>query len=276
VEEVKQPTGADMNTSAGESAHKATATPNTGLQKGGELKDVALDKAREVKDSAAHMASELKRTATDKLHAAEETASEAFDDVRYRAGRVGRSTWSFAVANAAPLALLGIGAGWLIANSRGGRSEGRWQRYEPRRGVGDFDYAPEAYESRAGNGANLTAGVGSRAKDVYDRAGQSLRSAEHTVARSAARARDQVTESVRRARDASRDYAEDNPLMIGFATLVAGVGVGLLLPRTAREEQLLAPVRDKVGALVADVRHAADEVGEVARETAKQTANVLG
>jgi hypothetical protein len=89
------------------------------------------------------------------------------------------------------------------------------------------------------------------------------------------RGRDYAKERLVRARDATRDFAEENPLPVALATVALGIGVGLLLPSTSRENKLLGPTGDKLGRLVDEARSAAYDVAEVAKETASDTARAI-
>jgi ElaB/YqjD/DUF883 family membrane-anchored ribosome-binding protein len=72
---------------------------------------------------------------------------------------------------------------------------------------------------------------------------------------------------VRRASQRSREFAEDNPLAVGAMAVAAGVGVGLLLPATRKEAELMGSARDR---LVDEARETAREIGQKARETAQE------
>lgn len=321
------------------------------IEKVVETKDVAVEKAVELKDAAVEKAIEIKDKASEKVQEVQETVEEAAHEVSYQARRAGRATWSFTVENAVPLAMIGIGAGWIISNTRGGGRRGsEFYEYddESRRALeGDYPYGDRGYGTRRpaarryagmsddpygpepsgrpyaagygrarelegsgvggrapmtersadlsasvrsgkgnGNGSRRAASVSDKGQSLYRRAERSVVDAEHAIARGAAhtadqlkssvrRTRDQLQTSARRARDASREFAEDNPLAVALATLVTGIGVGLLLPRSQREDRLLRPVRERVGRFVDDARQAAEEVGDAARETAQQTAQAL-
>jgi len=78
-------------------------------------------------------------------------------------------------------------------------------------------------------------------------------------------------EGLSKARDASLDFIDANPLAVALGTLAVGVGVGLLLPTTELEERILAPTRDKFDRLIGDAREVATDVVEVAKETANET-----
>lgn len=78
-------------------------------------------------------------------------------------------------------------------------------------------------------------------------------------------------ESLSRAKDASLDFVDANPLAVALGTLALGVGVGLLLPTSEREERLLAPTRAKFDRLIGDAREVATDVVEMAKETANES-----
>jgi len=51
----------------------------------------------------------------------------------------------------------------------------------------------------------------------------------------------------------------------------ASIGVGLLLPSTARENRWLGPGRAKVRGMFDEARDAARQVGAIAQQTARET-----
>jgi len=249
-----------------------------------EVKDAALD----LKDAAVDKAIELKDVAMDKAQEAAEAVSETVEEVGIQARRVGQATWGFAVDNAVPLALIGVGAGWLFSNRRRGRSLGfsdaaavdypadnttfyssePYQRLSTR-GDGSLRSTTDG-AGRNGSGSSQSGSrVAKRTKAVYEKASQKLGSAEQALAQRASRGRELVTEKVSRAGQASREFAQGNPLAVALGSLIAGVGLGLLLPSTAREDRLLGPSRERVRRMLGDASEAVRDVGSVARETAK-------
>jgi ElaB/YqjD/DUF883 family membrane-anchored ribosome-binding protein len=302
--------------------------------------DAAVEKAVEVKDAAVDKALEVKDLASEKVDEYREIVTDTFDEVSYQTRQASRATWSYTKANAVPLALIGVGTGLLIANSRRGHSD-RPVRPAMRRPVvasGALDERTEpGYYSRSGRPAALrardyimpedavrpgyTAGaysefdyaetpgqssrstdrggarIGERARGLYEHAGDGLQHAEQRLAEKAARSRDAIAEKAARsreviaekaarsrdyvqqrlqhARDVSLDFAEQNPIPLALATLVAGIGVGLLLPSTSRENQLLGPTHQKMDRLMGEAREAARDVADVAKETARGTAQAL-
>lgn len=91
------------------------------------------------------------------------------------------------------------------------------------------------------------------AHDLADRARDAAHRAQHAASDLAVRARgtaDDLAEraryGVRRAEDRVQTTYETNPLALGAMALLAGVAVGLALPRTQREDRLMGQARDKL------------------------------
>lgn len=252
--------------------------------KAAEVKDVAMDKAAEMKDVALQKAEQLKDATVEKTQQVAEAASETFQEVSEQTRRAGRRAWRFTTDNAVPLTLIGVGAGLLIANQR---RESAWRRpeYPAFELEDDMDYpsdnaafytdqphAPRRRRlaSRAPASATGTSS-GNGGANLAQRAGQRLDRAEHQLAERAAQGRDAVQNTLSRARRASVDFAEANPWAVFLGTLAAGIGVGLLLPSTAREDQLLGPSREKLRGVMNDARGTMRQVGRVAKQTAQDT-----
>jgi hypothetical protein len=58
---------------------------------------------------------------------------------------------------------------------------------------------------------------------------------------------------------------------VALGALALGVGVGLLLPTSEREERLLAPTRQKSERLMGDAREVVTDVVVTAKETAHES-----
>ncbi len=87
-------------------------------------------------------------------------------------------------------------------------------------------------------------------------------------------------ERVRRSRDAARSAYGENPLVFASIALATGVGLGMMLPRTEREDHALGPMRDRVLTRARNMAEKAKDIAidsvregtNVARETAKREA----
>jgi hypothetical protein len=280
--------------------------------KASEVKDVIVDKASEVKDVVVEKAVEVKDVAAEKLSQAKDTVMDTVEDVEEQARRIGSATWQFTAANAVPLALIGVGAGWLIANRRKGSSRDAYDEdygYE-----GEFDQpagytttpsaragvagtlpsersrvsasaraprkAARAAVSRAGDRAQDLAGDGARritesASDGARRIAESASDGARRIAESASRSAERMKDGLRRAGERTRTFADENPLAVAMAALVAGVGVGLALPSTEREARLLRPARAKLDSWIGEARSAASDVAQTAKDTASESLHAL-
>lgn len=260
------------------------------VEKGAVAKDVVVDRALEIKDIAVEKATEAKDLAVAKAQEAADVIAETADEVATQTRDIGRVAWQFTVDNAVPLGLIGLGAGLLLTNQRKSQrlAEASWDEdddfdwpedypadnlafaadVEPPARVRSLATAPQRRRKPAPS-ALKKAGTRLRqsSKSAYDKAEQGLEDAENRLVDSAARGRDIVQDKLRSVSRASRDFAEANPLALAFGTLLAGVGVGLLLPSTSREDTLLRPARARIRGALGDARRVAEDVSNVAKET---------
>jgi hypothetical protein len=239
-----------------------------------EAKEAVVDKLRDAKDSAL------------------EAANERLRDVGERARYAGEVTYGYARENAIPLGLIGLGIGWLLLSARGRRNGGYGIRQRERQAFGsrDIDYgeygedfdAPNWSDRRVERGTAFKRSMEAtkeRAAEVADRAKHGL---DEGVRRARERARDfghRANELGHHARDRfvrvehdALDFANENPLAVGAAALAVGVGVGLLLPPTRREDEVLGEARDR---LVGEVRGSVDGMGRAVKQTADEVKEVF-
>jgi len=175
------------------------------------IRERAVDSVRGAKDQMVHVASE-------------------------RAGQLGRSlrhaseaTAELTSQQAGPLALIGLGAGWLMVSARQ-----RQQR-------GEF---------------------GERTQDR-------TREAPHQRT-------ERTEERARYALHHARDRAAADPLPYAAAALLAGLGIGLILPVSQREQELLSPAREKLQATASGLLNEGRATAARLREGAQQTAREVG
>jgi ElaB/YqjD/DUF883 family membrane-anchored ribosome-binding protein len=296
---------------------KMIEAKDVAAEKLADAKDVAVEKLTDAKNVAVEKLSEAKDVTVEKLTEAKDatiaTVNETVDTVSYQARKIGGATWDFARANALPLALIGIGATWLVATRSDSETRvARKPAMRPRRA--DYGRAYDSSDGRprylADNERDLavedlstsrsrsprsdrgvtnkvkdasarvghelsdaTAKASDRAHELYDRAERSVVDTEHQLAERVSRGRDAIQATWNRARTASMDFADDNPLALAAVTMVAGVGIGLLLPSTQSENRLLGASRDRVFGEARDTAHG---IGDVVRETVEQASNTLG
>lgn len=229
--------------------------------------------AKEVLRDAKEEATDMLRTAKD--HAIE-SVTETMSELGDRARRAGHVTTDFVSANAVPLTLIGIGAGWLMMTMRHQRStsgdrifRSGWQE----RGEDwpeDFDYAESRTHQLAEKAREGAGELRERTVELRDRTTEKLSAVRERVKEKASdlghRAGElshQARERLDAAQHRSRDFARENPVAVGALAVAAGVGVGLLLPMTRSENRLMGPARDR---LLGEARQTAERVGRTARE----------
>lgn len=285
---------------------KAVAIKDVAVHKAIALKDATADKANEVKDVAVDKVHELKEATVEAAHHTADAISETFDEVSERSRRVGAVAWRFTAANALPLGLIGVGAGLLLSNQRRPRASAL-PRYntasERRRWADETAYdASIAYPAggrspangsrgarTSGDGQNKMATANQLARPaeskleqaedslahtahaVYEQTGRVLETTKRKVGEGAARGRDVVKQNWQRAQRVSTNIVAEHPLALALGTVLAGVGIGLLLPATAKEDELLRPSREKLRRALGTARGVADDVTHLAKETANET-----
>ena len=244
------------------------------------VKSAATERVREMADTAS------------------QTAQQAMDYTRDRVRQ-----------NPVPLALLGIGAAWLIARQASSNDS-----YRRRREQGDYrDYGGEwtgdeaLYGDQSDTGlmerirnnpipATL-AGVGltwlafssaesreweysSRWRDS-SREGQGLgESASQIASRTreyASDATDSMRRIVRRRQNQLQRMVQNNPLLVGAGALMLGAAFGMAVPETETENELMGETRDNVVGRARDMaRDAANQVQDAASTVADAAAKVAG
>lgn len=235
--------------------------------------------AENVKHETRELVDEAKEAVVEKLREVKANALESVNETLHEVGasarRAGEATYGYARSNAIPLAMIGLGIGWLAMASRrsGRRSE---SGFRPRREIPDasgVDYVKGSdsqgedwnVSRTRGSVRNAVGGTLERVGELSSRAGHRV---EEGVEYARTRARDlghRARDEFVRAEHSAVDFGRENPLAIGAMALAAGVGVGLLLPSTEREDELFGATRDRV---VGEVTGSVEGLGRTAKATA--------
>lgn len=181
-------------------------------------------------------------------------------------------------ANPIPAALVGIGLAWLFMNkSSSAPTERRYSAvgygYNPQgnspQGYGHWNNRYQEQGTSPVDAVQQKAGqvmdsVSEAAEHVKERAGEFVDQAQTKVEHLSDRVQDQAQNVMYR----SQGMFEDNPLMTGALALALGAAVGLLLPETQRENELMGDARDKFMGQVSEAAHETlDKAQKVATET---------
>jgi ElaB/YqjD/DUF883 family membrane-anchored ribosome-binding protein len=191
---------------------------------------------------------EIKTDAKEAIVHAKDVAVEKLRETTGSVGEAGRATLGFAQGHAVPLALIGVGLGWLLASRR--HTDGG------HRGRARFVRAREISEP------GWVEQQGQRAEHLMHEGMEKGREVGHEAQRRFSRARGR-----------SRDFAQENPLAVGALAMASGLGLGLLLPSTRKEDELLGPTRDR---LMGEAKEAVEQVGQKAKETAREVSQKVG
>jgi ElaB/YqjD/DUF883 family membrane-anchored ribosome-binding protein len=171
-----------------------------------------------------------------------------------------------------PLPVIAVGAGvtWLLTQrSRSDISGDRMARYAytgPERRQGDSWQSGSGIRGRVGGAVSdvkeSVSEVAERASELKDRAGE-------RIGNIGGQARWQT----RRIKTNLEHTAEENPLMLALGAAVVGLALGMLLPGTQREDEIMGSARDQLvdraEETVERAKEAAVEAGREVKETVK-------
>jgi hypothetical protein len=209
--------------------------------------------------------------------------------------------WRVAREHPMPAAVIGLGLGWLLVESSKS-SDGRTADYGTYRAgyAGNYGYGRNSYASTGydydeydleEDGGRLSAArdkvrdvagsaretvgdaVGTAREKVGDAAGWTKEHAldlGHQAKGQAQALKGKAKYQARRAKTGLWQTLEENPLMVGAATLAVGVIAGLLIPETEKENELMGETRDR---LVEEVKEAGQQTLEKGKHVAEAVAD---
>lgn len=145
------------------------------------------------------------------------------------------------------------------------------------------EWADEKQDQARQTAGNAAATVQHQAEAVRENVGEATARAQEYVSETAEHARERAEEARMQARYQARRVKrnfwhtmEENPLVIGIAAAAAGALVGLALPATEKENELMGETRDRLvreaSATAEETLHKAQTVAEHAAQTAVEDA----
>jgi ElaB/YqjD/DUF883 family membrane-anchored ribosome-binding protein len=206
--------------------------------------------------------------------AIKDAAHGAVSNVGEQARRTGSRLVEVIRENPLPVIAVGAGVTWLLTQrSRSDFSGDRMARYAytgPERRQGDGWQSGTGIKGRVGSAVSEAKdSVSEAASGVADRAGELKDRAGEKIGQLGGQARVQT----RRIKTNLQHQAEENPLAVAIGAAVVGLALGLLLPGTQREDELMGPARDKLvdraEQTAERVKDAAVEAGRDVKETVK-------
>ncbi|MGZ8378191.1 MAG: DUF3618 domain-containing protein [Gemmatirosa sp.] len=206
--------------------------------------------------------------------------------------------------NPIPAAMVGLGLGWLFMNRR--RADGHassdrdaYGSYRQPR-VDAYDtgayrgaeggardsryYAAGPYAGAGSAGRAHAEDTGGSAPGAVDRVRDRAQETAHEVAERTQHAAHAVAQQTRTQVRRVEDRFEEQPLVVGAATLALGLAAGLALPASDREVRLMGDARDRLvdrvkdvaGETAGKVQHVASRVMDEAQTTARDAARDEG
>jgi ElaB/YqjD/DUF883 family membrane-anchored ribosome-binding protein len=180
-----------------------------------------------------------------------------------RAQEAGSGIMETIRANPVPAALTGIGLTWLFTSAR--RQSSERARYQSRA----YDYPPR-YDDRT---TTSLPSAGEALERTRDRVGESASRAQDRAGQVA----DQAQYQTRRAGDEFQRVLRESPLTVGALAVGVGAAIGLAVPQTRREHEVMGEARDtlvekaqeKAGEAQEKVQRVAEEAQSAAKDEAE-------
>jgi ElaB/YqjD/DUF883 family membrane-anchored ribosome-binding protein len=184
--------------------------------------------------------------------------------------------------NPLPAALLGIGVGWLFLSAR--RKAAERDRRRPPYGSGYYDRgydqygssqygAPQPSQQDNSKVGQMTDAAKDKLSDVGDRAQEMT----DTVKERASDLADQTQWQAQRARGWLERTWDENPLVVAGAALAGGALIGLSIPSTDTERQMMGEASGNVLQKAADTaQDATQNVSQKAQQAMQEAAPEAG
>jgi len=206
--------------------------------------------------------------------AIKDAAQGAVSNVGEQARRTSSRLVEIVRENPLPVIAVGAGVTWLLTQrNRSDVSGNRMARY-----------AYTGPERRQGNGWQSGSGIRGRVGETVSGVKDSVSEAASGVAEQAGELKERAGERIgelggqarwqtQRIKTNIEHAAEENPLALTIGAAVVGLALGLLLPGTQREDEIMGSARDQLvdraGETVERAKDAAVEAGREVKETVK-------
>jgi ElaB/YqjD/DUF883 family membrane-anchored ribosome-binding protein len=208
-------------------------------------------------------------------------AQDAVSNVGEQARRTGSRLVDVIRENPLPVIAVGAGVTWLLTQRSSSNVSGdRMARYAytgPDRrqggswqhGSGLKDRVGETVSGVKESVSEAAGGIKDRAGELATDAGELKTRAQERVSELSSRARRQT----QRVKTNLEHAANESPLIVAVGATIVGLALGLLLPGTDRENELMGPARDQLmdraEKTAERVKDAAAEAGREVKETVK-------
>jgi len=238
-------------------------------ERAGEVVSDVGDRASEFAQQAGEMAGDVVDYAGSAASHAGETAMD-----------VGSNLMQTLRQNPVPATLAALSLGWLWINgNRSSDTDYESGSYYAKGYSGSDSYRYSGYNPQYENGTR------NQREGLANRVGETAGQVQDKAADLASDARDQVSELgsqaqefIQRAPGRLEQMVQDNPLAVGAVALALGSAIGLMIPETRQEHQLMGEARDAfmdraqemVHQTGEKVQRVVDEVQDTAQEEARK------
>lgn len=210
----------------------------------------------------------------------QKTKETVFDNTIKTAGMIMNTVnkskiYNVAKENPLPLFLIALGAGLLLFNKPNrSKTNYRLKADNRRRDYGNGETRHSTLEKTRDM-------LSEKASSAYQSTTELADSAYQSIRDTANKTYEKVSDLGNQAREEYDYYIHENPLAVGAVALAAGVGVGLMLPTTRYEENLmgetsrnlLEKAKDKTTETVQSLKSAAGHAADNLKEAAGQAAD---
>jgi len=255
----------------------------------------AAESAKDALSGAADTTKDKLGDVSDSMSGVAHNATDVARDAGYKAKEVGAIIVETIKMNPLPAAIAGIGLGWLLMSAQR-------QRHSNQLGVSyrpqdSYNSGGSSYDRGNWSAADATASGGIR--DTLSQAGHKVSEAAGTVKEKAGDVADSVKEKAGDVADTVKEKAgdvsqmtrekaqeawggvdrfiHDQPLAAGALALLVGAAIGLAVPSTSKENQIMGETRDRLAEKASDAAHdLVDKVQHVAQEAISTAKDSVG
>ena len=200
-----------------------------------------------------------------------EKAGEVVAGVGDQAREAGSQMLEFIARNPLPVAAAGLGAIWLFTLRKGNRSEVSGNRMAKFAYTGPERRLPGERPAFARRLADRAENTRQSVSDTISEAGEKASELKERVQERAGELGEAARERAGDARSGLERMMRDNPLAVAGGAALIGLALGMLLPETERERDMMGSKRDEIVDRVQDTAGRIKDVAVQAGRDLKDT-----
>jgi len=204
----------------------------------------------------------------------EEMVDQAADYMRNHTGDIMMNFGQTLKENPVPLALVGLGIGWLLISGKSDSSrhsasssdDDAYESYYEGYSQASQKAHPSSMTATAAKKASAAyEGISDKVAEAVDEISAKTSAAVDGLSARASSTMDDLSDRAGQAYDATRATAQQHPLVLGAIGLAVGIAAAMLLPRTRQEDASIGEMRDR---MVEQVKEAGKETLQKAKDVA--------